>query len=408
MAHQNRGFDPCDLIAGIDTHTDTHTLAILTATGGVVSTDTFSANAHGYRQLIAALAAAGSVAIVGVEGTHSYGAGLTRALVDAGHTVHEVLRPSRQVRRTDGKSDPIDAIAAARIVLAGNGASTVKDSTSPAESLRFLLAARTQMIRATTALATSITALLVTAPETMRAKYRGLNTTTMIRRLAASRPNHDHDSVQAVATQSLREMAKAHQDATSRAQHLQQRMHALLEASYPAILALYGVGTITAAQLVVTAGGNPHRIHSEAAFAHLCGAAPIPASSGRTTRHRLNRGGDRRGNTALHRIALIRMHRDPATKTYVARKRREGKNTKEIMRCLKRYIARQAYHALTAPPSETTPSHHLAPLRESKNITLTDAATALGTWPARISDIEKHRRPLPELTARYQKWLQTT
>ena len=339
---------PDDLVAGVDTHAGTHTMAILTATGQMLSTATFAANKRGYSDLIDALGAAGPIAVVAVEGTNSYGAGLTRALDTAGYAIREVLRPGRQTRRMDGKSDPIDAIEAARTVLAGRGVSHAKDTTSPAESLRFLLAARNQMIHTTTALASSMASLLVTAPETVRAKYRDLNTTTLVRRLAASRPDHNCDSVHAVVTQSLREMAKAHQDAKSRAERLQERMRALLEAYYPAVLGVYGAGPVVAAQLVVTAGGNPGRIRSEAAFAHLCGAAPIPASSGKTNRHRLNRGGDRRGNTALHRIALIRMQRDPRTKEYVARRRSEGKNTREIMRCLKRAIAREIYRVLTS------------------------------------------------------------
>lgn len=395
------------LVAGVDTHADTHTLAILTGTGTVIMTETFTANRSGYHKLIAALDAAGQVAIIGVEGTNSYGAGLTRSLLEADYTVHEVLRPTRQVRRMDGKSDPIDAVEAAHTVLSGRGVSIVKDSASPAESLRFLLAARNQMIHTTTALASSMASLLVTAPETVRAKYRDLNTTTLVRRLAASRPDHNCDSVHAVVTQSLREMAKAHQDAKSRAERLQERMRALLEAYYPAVLGVYGAGPVVAAQLVVTAGGNPGRIRSEAAFAHLCGAAPIPASSGKTNRHRLNRGGDRRGNTALHRIALIRMQRDPRTKEYVARRRSEGKNTREIMRCLKRAIAREIYRVLTSNPV-TTIVTDLRELRQTQHITLKQAAQALGTWPSRISDIEHHRRPLPELTHQYQKWLTTT
>lgn len=405
MQH-HANFDSPDLIAGIDTHTDTHTLAILTAQGGTILTETFTADTGGYAALVTALETAGHIAVVGVEGTNSYGAGLSRALIAAGYTVKEVLRPARQVRRMNGKSDPIDAVEAARTVIAGCGVSDAKDSTTAAESLRFLLTARAQLVRTMTALSNSITSMLVTAPDTIRAKYRNTATQALIKRLAACRPDEQIDTPRTAALHAMRQLARARLDASSRADDLEEQMQDILDQNYPQILAIYGAGTITAAQLAVTAGGNPHRIRNEAAFATLCGAAPIPASSGRTNRHRLNRGGDRRGNNALHRIALIRMQHDKTTQDYVARKTSEGKGTKEILRCLKRAIAREAYRALTTEQS-TTSVPDLKTLRESKKYTLSQAAEALHTWPARISDIEKKRRPLPELTANYKQWLQT-
>lgn len=404
MVRPTSHLDPADLVAGVDTHADTHTLAVLTAQGGTVTTGTFPADGHGYTELIDALDAAGPVAVVGVEGTNSYGAGLARALTAAGHTVKEVLRPARQVRRMHGKSDPIDAVEAARTVLAGRGVSAAKDTTTPVESIRFLLTARTRLVSTMTALANSITSLLVTAPEPVRAKYRGLKTVALIDRLAASRPGTQIEDPGLAAVQSLRTLARAHQNAAAQAAELKNQIHQLLEAHYPALLAIYGAGTVTAAKLAVTAGGNPERIRNEAAFASLCGVAPIPASSGRTTRHRLNRGGDRRGNSALHRIALIRMQRDQRTRDYVARRTNEGKSTREIIRCLKRAIAREVYRALT---TKQTPSARpdFQAIRQARGLTLTHVAQALHTWPARISDIEKQRRPLPELTTRYEQWI---
>lgn len=404
MRHQTN-FDSADLIAGIDTHADTHTLAILTVQGGTILTETFAADAAGYTALITALKTAGPIAAVGVEGTNSYGAGLSRALIKGGYTVKEVLRPARQVRRMNGKSDPIDAVEAARTVIAGRGVSDAKDSTTAAESLRFLFTARAQLVRTMTALSNSITSMLVTAPDTVRAKYRGMTTQALITRLAACRPDEQVDTPGTAALQAMRQLARARLDASSKADDLEEQMRELLNAHYPQILAIYGAGTITAAQLVVTAGGNPRRIRNEAAFANLCGTAPIPASSGRTNRHRLNRGGDRRGNNALHQIMLVRIQHDKRTQNYVARRTHEGKNPKEITRCLKRAIAREAYRALTTEVPVSTPD--LKTLRESKKYTLSQAAKALHTWPARISDIEKKRRPLPELTANYEQWLQT-
>ena len=311
------------LVAGVDTHTDTHTLAILSAQGGVIATETFPADGRGYADMITMLNDAGSVAVVGVEGTNSFGAGLTRALVDGGFDVQEVLRPTRQVRRMDGKSDPIDAVAAARTILADHGVSNAKDTTTPAEQVRFLLVARTQLVRSTTAIANSIQSLLVTAPEQVRAKYRGLNTASLVTRLSQSRPGKQITDVADAAKYTLKHLAQAHTDARQRADALKKQMHQILKTHYPRLLAVYGVGPIVAAQLVVTIGGNTDRVRSEAAFASLCGVAPIPASSGKTVRHRLNRGGDRRGNAALYQIVLTRMQRDKRTQDYVERRTQE-------------------------------------------------------------------------------------
>ncbi|HZJ09190.1 MAG TPA: IS110 family transposase, partial [Trueperaceae bacterium] len=324
--------EPSHLVAGVDTHTDTHTLAILTANGNTLRTETFTADKRGYDQLIATLRNAGNVAMIGVEGTNSYGAGLARALTAAGYTVKEVLRPTRRVRRMHGKSDAIDAVEAARTLIANRGVSEAKDSTTPAESLRCLLTARTQLITTATRLINCITALLVTAPENVRAKYRGQATPTIIKRLAASRPGNQLDNPHTAVMHALQHLARSYQDAKDRADHLEQDLRTILTSHYPQVLAIYGAGPIVAAQLVITASGNPHRIRNEAAFATLCGAAPIPASSGRTNRHRLNRGGDRHANSALHRIALIRLQHDPRTQAYAARKIKEGKSKKDTLR----------------------------------------------------------------------------
>ena len=397
---------PPGLIAGVDTHQNTHTLAVLTAQGAVIATSSFPADQQGYDDLTAHLDRLGPLTAVGVEGTSSYGAGLTRTLRQAGYDTVEVLRPSRRVRRHHGKSDPIDAIAAARTVLSGDGVSQAKDTTGPAEQLRLLLAARTRLISAATAITNSIHSLLTTAPEPLRERYRRLDIPALITRLARTRPTRTITTPQQAATSALHHMARTHQDLHHRAERLNQQMHHILTTHYPGLLAVYGAGTTVAAQLTVTAGGNPGRIHNEAAFAHLCATAPIPASSGKTTRHRLNPGGDRRANAALHRIALVRLRHDPTTKNYANRRTQEGKTTKEIIRCLKRAIAREVYRALTQPPPTDTTST-LAAHRKRHHLTQTDVAHALNTYPARISDIENHRRPLPQLTHRYHQYLTT-
>lgn len=395
------------MVAGVDTHTDTHALAILTAQGGIVFTGVFAADEHGYANLINRINDTGNVGTVGVEGTNSYGAGLTRALKAAGYEVKEVLRPTRQVRRLQGKSDALDAVEAARTVLSNHGIAIAKDSRTPAESLRCLLVARNQLITSSSALGNSITSLLVTAPEEVRSKYRPLNSLVLARRLAASRPNQELDSPATAIMQALKQLAKARLNLMCRADELEGQLREILVRHYPQMLRIYGAGTIVAAQLVVTIGGNPHRIRNEAAFASLCGVAPIPASSGRTNRHRLNRGGDRRGNSALYRIAFVRLQRDERTKAYAERRMKEGKSRRDVMRCLKRAIAREAYRALTGRQTPDDIPRKLKALRKARNLTQRQVADALGTYSSRISDIENQRRPLPELTSRYQQWLET-
>lgn len=396
-----------DLVAGVDTHSQTHTMAILTITGKVVSTVTYPADHDGYQALISGLRAAGNVTVIGVEGTGSYGAGLTRALTGAGYAVKEVLRPSRQTRRLRGKSDPIDAVEAARAVIAGNGVSEPKDTETVTESLRLLLATRTQLIRMMTVFTNTIKQMLITAPEPVRARYRDLPTPVLMKQLAATRPSpHTLDDTSTAAVYALRTLARSRRDAEQEATDLEQHMHTLIRAWYPQMLTIYGAGTISAAKLIVTAGGNPTRIRGEAAFAALCGVSPIPASSGKTTRYRLNRGGDRRGNSALHRIALVRMQHDPTTREYTARRKAEGKSTREILRCLKRAIAREVYRTLTNNTPQPEPIN-LRTLRQQHGLTLADAAKAINTTPSRISDIELQKRPLPTLTKKYQQWLTT-
>lgn len=395
------------LVAGVDTHTDTHTLAVLTAQGGVVLTATFPADHRGYQELIKTLKSAGDVSAIGVEGTNSYGAGLTRALTTGGYTVKEVLRPTRQIRRMHGKSDAIDAVEAARALISNHGVSEAKDSATPAESLRFLLAARAQLISSSIAMGNSIKSLLVTAPESVRQKYRDLSTAVLIERLAASRPGEQVDCPATAVIHALQQLARVRADAMNRANQIAQQMRLILNDHYPQVLDIYGAGTIVAAQLVVTIGGNPDRVRNEAAFASLCGVAPIPASTGRTNRHRLNRGGDRRGNSALHRIALVRLRHDERTGKYAARRTQEGKSKKEILRCIKRAIAREAYRALTGRTTSPVRQDDLKAIRKKKNLTQMQAARALNTYPARISDIEHQRRPLRELTSRYRTWLET-
>ena len=318
---------------GVDTHTDTHTIAVLDDVGRTLKTATYSTTAGGYRSVVKALARFGSPAqvVVGVEGTNSYGAGLTRVLQAGGFTVFEVLRPTRQVRRMDGKSDPIDAVEAARTLISGRGISVPKSSIGAAESLRYLNAARDKYVSIMTALSNAILSLLITAPEGIREKYARGTIVNKLQALVGCRPGAlDPTSVDFHVLTTLKSLARTYQETKKAADFLKDQMRLILEKEYPVLLAVHGVGTITAAALTITAGDNPQRIHSEAAFAKLCGACPIPASSGKTNRHRLNRGGDRRANKALHRIALVRLSTHQPTKDYAQRQTQRGKTKKEI------------------------------------------------------------------------------
>ena len=270
------------VIGGVDTHRDTHTGAAVNELGAVFGTETFPATPAGYRRLLSWLESFGPLGPVGVEGTGSYGAGLSRHLQTEGVEVREVIRPNRQARRRYGKSDPADAIAAARAVLSGEAEGHPRGGNGPVESIRVLKIARNSAVKQRTQVSALVT---TTAP--------------------------------------------------------------------PALLAEVGVGINIAADLLITIGDNPHRIRNEASFAALCGTSPVDASSGLQQRHRLNRGGDRQANAALHRAIIVRLRYHQPTRQYMTRRLAQGKTKKEIIRCLKRALARQIYHHITHPPTTT-------------------------------------------------------
>lgn len=354
---QLTGTLPVLVTGGVDTHKDTHTAAALDGAGRVLGTAQFPATAEGYARLLTWLCGHGRLQLVGVEGTGAYGAGLTRHLQGQGVSVVEVDRPDRKTRRFVGKSDPIDAVAAAMAALSGRQDGTPKDRTGLVESIRLLRVPRRAAVAQRGKVLTQIKAVLVTAPEPVRAAFAGLGDRALITTLAGSRPDPAAVADPAVAARvALRRLAREHQHLAEEVADLDALLEPLVAAAAPDLLALHGVGADVAGQLLVTAGGNPQRLRSEAAFAALCGVAPVPASSGRTTRHRLNRGGDRHANAALYRIVLCRLRWDQRTRAYVERRTSEGKTKKEIIRCLKRHIAREIYHAL--PRTHTTTNDH--------------------------------------------------
>jgi transposase len=343
--------DQTAIFGGVDTHHDTHTAAAVDAAGALLGTRQFPVTAAGYTALLSWLRSLGSVVRVGIEGTGSYGAGLAAALAAVGVCVVEVNRPDRSVRRRRGKSDPIDAEAAARAALAGT-TGTPKTRDGAVECLRVLRVARSSARDQRADCMRRIKSLLVTAPEVIRAQLRGLTDTRLVATCAALRPDPTRAQDPGTATRiALRVLARRYSTLTGELTELDKLLQPLVAAANPALLGVHGVGPEVAAQLLITAGDNPHRLHSEAAFAMLCGVAPLPASSGRTNRHRLNRGGDRQANNALWRIALCRMKTHPPTRDYVTRRRSEGLSKLDIIRCLKRYIARDIYRILVPEPA---------------------------------------------------------
>ncbi|MEV4571608.1 IS110 family transposase, partial [Nonomuraea sp. NPDC049419] len=333
-----------EVAGGVDTHQDTHTAAVIDLLGRVLGTEQFPATPDGYAALLTWMRAFGQLSRVGVEGTGVYGAGLTRLLQAEHIDVIEIDRPDRKRRRFQGKSDPIDAIAAAKTALAGDRTGTPKQRDGRIEALRNLRIARRSAIDQRADTQRRIKALIVTAPDALRQQLRGLSITKLIATCAALRPDRDDAADPATATQiALRSLARRHQQLTGEIADLDELLEPLVTAINPTLAAAYGVGTDTAGQLLVTAGENHDRIHSEAAFAMLCGVAPIPASSGKTTRHRLNRGGDRQANAALYRIVMCRLRWDPRTRAYMQRRTQDGLSKKEIIRCLKRYVARELH-----------------------------------------------------------------
>jgi transposase len=335
---------------GVDTHADQHVGAALDQLGRHLGTHAVPATAAGHAALLAWAHRFGVVERVGIEGTGSYGAGLSRWLRARGVAVVEVERPKRPARRGRGKSDPVDAEAAARAVQAGTATARPKAGTGAVESIRALHSTRRSAVKARTQAANQLHALVVTAPDELRARLRRLGVAGLVAVAAAFRPRAP--STPTAATKlALKSIAVRYRQLTAEIEALDAHLGRLVAEAAPNLVALKGVGADTAATLLVTAGDNPDRLRSEAAFAHLCGVAPIPASSGKTVRHRLNRGGDRQANRALHLLAVRRMGWDPATQAYVARRTAEGKSTPEILRCLKRYLARQLYPLLADHPA---------------------------------------------------------
>jgi transposase len=337
--------DTKQIILGVDTHKDVHVAALITTLGVQLADATFPTTTAGYRQLLAWARSFGVLHRAGVEGTGSYGAALTRYLRRQHLTVIEVNRPDRAARRRHGKSDIVDAVAAARAILAERAAATAKTGDGPIEMLRMFRLARASAVKSRTQAVNQLKALIVTADAALRDGLTGLSNAALIRHCANLPPAPPSD-VATATMYTLRRLAQRIQTLTTEERELQQQITAVLNACAPQLLQRHGIGPDSASALLVTAGDNPDRLHGEASFAALCGVSPIEASSGKTRRRRLNRGGDRSANAALYRIALTRARSDQATRDYLDRRTADGKTRREAIRCIKRYIAREIYHLI--------------------------------------------------------------
>jgi transposase len=340
---------PTGVTGGVDTHLDQNVAAALDSIGGLLGVAEFPTTADGHDKLLSWLADFGTVARVGVEGTGSYGAGLARYLRRCGVQVVEVDRPNRQARRRTGKSDTIDAIEAVRAAQGGRALGAAKTRDGNVEAIRALVVARRSARSTKIKTLNQICHLGFTAPDQLRQRLAGVSPRCLAKKAASLRPRADQGAVVYATTTAIRALGRRVVSLDEESKQIDKLLAELVRATAPELVALYGVGPDTAASLLVAAGDNPERLRDEAAWAHLCGVAPIEASTGKVKRYRLNRGGDRQANAALWRIVITRMSSDPRTQAYVARRSQEGRTKGEIIRVLKRYVAREVYRYLPRP-----------------------------------------------------------
>lgn len=338
------------VIAGFDCHLDTHTAALLDPLGKLIATRAFPTTSAGYEEAIAWISSRGPVIVAGVEGTGGYGAALTRCLSGAGVRVIDINQPHPHTRARRGKDDPIDAEAAARKVISGEATNAAKDTTGIVESIRQLSIVRSGAVKSRSAALCQLGDLVTTAPTGLREKL-AVRTSLHGKASICARfrldAGHGVEPLKA-AKRALRSVARRIAVLDEEVAELDVELERLVKLAAPNSIGELGVGTIHAATLLVAAGENIDRLHNEAAFAHLCGVAPIKASSGRTNRHRLNYGGNRQANRALHLIVIVRLRYCPKTQAYMTRRLAEGLTKKEVIRCLKRYIVREIHRNLRA------------------------------------------------------------
>ncbi len=358
------------VIGGVDTHKHAHYAAAIDDQGRLLGHREFPATDPGYQALLAWMRGHGQVRAIGVESTGSFGATLTRALTAAGERVIEVNRPSRLARRMDGKSDRLDAEQIARAVLGQTSTATPKAKSGTVEVIRTLRVTRASAVKARTQAFNTLRGVMIGAPSPLRDELVVLTKRTLVNRCLGLRPETDQlldlstdpaRLLMAGVKTALRDLARRWKTLDEEIKTLSRQLDALVQAAAPRLMELHGVGTELAGQFLVTAGDNADRIRSEAAFAKLCGVAPQPATSGRITgRHRLSRSGDRAANSALYIVAIVRMRHHQPTRDYAQRRTAEGLTKREIIRCLKRYIAREVYASLPRQQPPPQPAHQPA------------------------------------------------
>ena len=332
------------VVGGVDTHKDLHVAAVVDELDRVLGSRSFATTRHGYKQMLTWMRSFGQLRRVGVEATGTYGEGLLRYMQNAGVEVLEVTTPDTHDRRKRGKNDDLDAQNAAHAAFAGKRTVTPKSRDGMIESLRVLKACRKTAVAARRVALQMIHNTIVCAPDELREALRKMTRMQLIRTLAAWRPDlTDYRNVVSAYRITLKSLGRRYLERHDEIADLDAMITAIVDELAPALVAQNSIGHGSAAQLLLTAGDNTERLQSEASFAALCGVSPVPASSGRTTRHRLNRGGDRAANSALHIIAIGRLRTDPRTKAYVSKRIAEGHSKLEAIRCLKRYIAREVF-----------------------------------------------------------------
>lgn len=338
-----------EVVLGVDTHRDAHVASVLSVTGAVLATGEFPATAAGYRDLLKWARESGAVRRAGVEGTGSYGASLSRYLLAQGVDVFDVNWMDRADRRRRGKSDPLDAQNAARAVLSGRASARAKTGDGPVQIVRMYKLTKASAVKARTQAINQLKAVLVTADPVLREELAGLGNAELFRTCAQftdarSREEAGAESVVEATRITLGLLAHRIGQLSEEVRDVEARLTRLVERHAPQLLDVVGIGPDTAVTLLITVGDNPERLDSEASFAALCGVSPVERSSGRRQFRRLNRGGDRQANAALHRIVFTRLRVDPRTQDYYGRRIKEGKTRREVVRCLKRYAAREVFH----------------------------------------------------------------
>lgn len=340
-----------DVVVGVDTHKDQHVAVALDGLGSRLGELVLLANPDGYAEVLAWADRLGAVSSFGLEGTGSYGAGLTRFLRRHGRTVIEVSRPPRKgERRLAGKSDSIDAEHAAREVLSGKATAVPKLADGIVEAIRLVKIARDSAVKARSQAMATLKATMVTASDELRGQLEPLTDCKLIAACAGLASNGDMADPAVAMAAVLSSLARRWLELREEVKTHSGRLKTLTQSAAPKLVDAFGVGPDVAAEMLVAAGDNNDRVRSDAALAKLCGACPIPAGSGKTNgRHRLNRGGNRQANAALHRVVVVRMRWHPPTMAYVKRRTTEGLSKKEIIRCLKRFVVREIFQLLPTP-----------------------------------------------------------